>query len=533
MKRFTLIGILMLALAGISVAQTIENFEHIALNPMLGGAEDLSSFTVVANPDQAGINASSRVAMFVRDKDGVPWGGFWSALSTQVDVTDNKYVHVKVFKPRISPVKFKLEGGAAGTLETASMNAQTLTGVWEEMVFDFTSKTGLYPTVVFMPDFEDPLTLAEDIVIYFDDITVNNDPAVGSAAVYVIEDFEHIPLNYMLGGAEDLSSMELVPNPDPTGINLSATVVKFVRDKDGVPWGGFWSALPTPADVTTNKYVHVKVWKPRISPVRFKLEGGAAGTLEAPSMYPQTLTGFWEDMVFDFTSKTGTYPIIAFMPDFEDPLSLTNDITIYFDDFIVNNDPNPIIPTSQVINVDMRGSGLTAGQKVYIAGSFGGDYGNWAEPGTKDVNELTDPDADSIYTITLNVAAGTYQFKFFKGAGWNGGEWAGDPNRVLTITQFTPVTYKWGVLASGVHEIILTNQVKVYPVPFDNTLIINSMVNLKTVVITSAIGKEVVRIEKLQPGNTSVDVSRLTSGLYFITFINNKGERATQKVIKN
>ncbi len=524
---------MMLGLAGISGAQTIEDFESIALNPMLGGAEDLSSFAVVANLDQTGINASSMVAMFVRDKDGVPWGGFWSALSAHVDVTDNKYVHVKVWKPRISPLKFKLEGGDAGTLETPSMNEQTLTGEWEEMVFDFTSKTGTYPTVVFMPDFEDPLTLAEDIVIYFDDITVNNDPAAGSAAVYVVEDFEHIALNYMLGGAEDQSSMAVVPNPDPSGINLSASVVQYVRDKDGVPWGGFWSALSTPADVTDNKYVHVKVWKPRISPVKFKLEGGDAGTLEAPSMNEQTITGAWQDIVFDFTSKTGTYPVIALMPDFEDPLTLAEDITIYFDDILINNDPNPMIPTSQVINVDMMGSGLATGEKVYITGNFGGDYGTWNEPGTNEMNELTDPDGDSTYTISLNIAAGTYQFKFFKGTGWDGGEWTGDPNRVIVITLFTPVTYSWGNLSSSVEHILMNDQVVVYPVPFDNTLTINSMVNLETVVITSAFGQQVMRMDKLQPGHTSIDVSPLASGMYFITFYNKNGERATKKIVKN
>ena len=79
------------------------------------------------------------------------------------------------------------------------MTPQTSTGVWEDMVFDFSSKTGTYPTISFMPDFEDPLTLTNDIVIYFDDIMVNNDPTPNSAAVDVIEDYEIIPLNVMLG----------------------------------------------------------------------------------------------------------------------------------------------------------------------------------------------------------------------------------------------------------------------------------------------------------------------------------------------
>ena len=195
MKKTLTFFIMLLTFVGFSRAQLVTDFEVIQMNLMLGGSTDLSTMTVVPNPDPTGINTSNWVVKFVRDKDGVPWGGFLSTLALPVDVTVNKYVHVKVWKPRISPIKFKLQGGTAGDLETFSTAAQTSTGAWEEMVFDFSSKTGTYPTISFMPDFEDPLTLTDDIVIYFDDIMVNNDPTPGSAAVDVIEDYEIIPLN--------------------------------------------------------------------------------------------------------------------------------------------------------------------------------------------------------------------------------------------------------------------------------------------------------------------------------------------------
>ncbi len=91
-------------------------------------------------------------------------------------------------KTRISPLKFKVEDGPSGNLEIASMNPQTVVNEWEDIVFDFSEKTGLWNVIAFMPDFEDPLTLTEDIEIYFDYIMVNNDPAPGSDAVYVIEE---------------------------------------------------------------------------------------------------------------------------------------------------------------------------------------------------------------------------------------------------------------------------------------------------------------------------------------------------------
>jgi hypothetical protein len=426
MKKKLLIFVMLLTIVSFAKAQVVSDFEVIQMNLMLGGSTDLSSMTVVPNPDPTGINTSNWVVKFVRDKDGVPWGGFWSMLPAPIDVTVNKYVHVKVWKPRISPIKFKLQGGAAGDLETFSMTPQASIGVWEDMVFDFTSKTGTYPTISFMPDFEDPLTLTDDIVIYFDDIMVNNDPAPNSAAVDVIEDYEIIPLNLMLGGSTDSSSMTLIPNPDATGINTSSWVVQYLRDKDGVPWGGFWS--PTAVDVTTNKYMHVKVWKPRISPIKFKIQGGIAGDLETFSTGPQASTGVWEDMVFDFTSKTGSYPTISFMPDFEDPLTLTEDITMYFDDIILNNDPNPIV------------------------------------------------------TVLENV--------------------------------------------------MKANNVTVYPVPFNNFLVINTAIDLKSIIITSAIGQQVVKMENLSVGTTTTNTSELATGLYFVTIYPKSGNSYSLKIMK-
>jgi len=639
MKRKLLLFVFLIAMTGYISAQVVADFEVIPLNVMYGGSEDLSTMTVAVNPDQTGINTSTYCVKFVRDKDGVPWGGFWSSLPAAVDVTVNKYVHVKVWKTRITPIKFKLEGGSAGTLEIASMNAQTTVNAWEDIVFDFSEKTGTYPIIAFMPDFEDPITLTEDIIIYFDDIMVNNDPTPNTAAGYVIEDCEAIPLNMMLGGEEDLSNMTIVPNPDPSGINTSGYVVQFNRDMDGVSWGGFWSSLPTPVDVTTNKYVHVKVWKPRVSPIKFKLEGGEAGTLEVASTNTQTMTGAWQDFVFDFSSKTGTYPIIAFMPDFADPVGLTEDIVIYFDDIQVTDSPVPIsLGVPVTLNVDMHGSGLAVDEPVYLAGDFGGAYGTWNEPGTNPANQLTDPDADSVYSLTMDLLPGTYQFKFFKSAGWNGGEWGGDPNRKVTISGEASLTYHWAVkpavltlnvdmhgsglvadepvwvagdfgfvygvwnepgtnLANqlfdedadsvytlalnlesgmnvafkffkgngwtggewdgdpnrtaaivndttvtvfwgvkpgteGVGDHPLASKVSVYPVPCNTYLTINTSIQMKSVTVSSTMGKKLISIEKPALGTTTIRTEELATGLYFVTFYPQSGNPYTVKVLK-
>ncbi len=505
------------------MAQTIENFESLKMNLMEAGPN--GSLTVVPNPDPTGINTSSNVVKFVRGK-GQPWGGFYATLASAVDVTANKFVHVKVWKPRISPVKFKLENP---NFELASINPQTVVNGWEELVFDFSAATGDYTKIVFMPDFEDPLTLTEEITIYFDDLTINNDPAVGSAPVQTMENYENIPLNIMLGGAEDLSSFTLVPNPDKSGVNLSDYVIKFHRDKDGVAWGGFYSG--TPIDVTTNKYMHVKIWKPRDSPTVFKIEGGAAGTVEHNATNPVKV-GVWEDYVFDFSEKTGTYPTIVFMPDFELPLALTEDIDIYFDDIILNNDPTPMKQPEQILGVDMAAASLVAGDRVFVSGAIGGIHGTWNEPGKNDHNEMFDADGDGIYTVYLHLADGLIAYKFFKNIGWGSADPAPGGDRTYAVAGNVYLIHTWG--AAGYRLSVPTNpldgKVLMFPNPVRNELYVQTSVDVTSVVITSSVG-QVMGTWSLTDGR-AISTSKLSSGMYFVTFIGRDGSRQTQKLIK-
>ncbi len=63
----------------------------------------------------------------------------------------------------------------------------------------------------------------------------------------------------------------LVPNPDPTGVNTSGTVLKFVRSKDSPDLTGF-SGFIHPLFNDGTQYFHVKVWKPRISLLKLVID---------------------------------------------------------------------------------------------------------------------------------------------------------------------------------------------------------------------------------------------------------------------
>ncbi len=181
------------ALLGVTThAQTYLDAEDgttgtLTLHQMANGPTGSDAdFTVVANPNSSGINTSTKVVQFNRNTAGDPWAGFWGSGATPIpDFTTNKYIHVKVLKTRLTPVHFKIEGGTAGNLEIASMQPYAVANVWQDLVFDFSSKTGTYPTLDLMPDFLDPTPTPDTgyIMIYFDDIKLNNSPLAETLGV--------------------------------------------------------------------------------------------------------------------------------------------------------------------------------------------------------------------------------------------------------------------------------------------------------------------------------------------------------------
>jgi hypothetical protein len=166
-------------------------------------------------------------------------------------------------------------------------------------------------------------------------------------------------------------------------------VLKFRRSKDGAVWAGFWSKLPQPIDLTENKFITAKILKTRISPIKFKIEGGTTDptSFELLSIDPQTKVGEWEKMVFNFPDATGEYTGIAMLLDMADPVDLTEDIVIYVDDIMlvhsdtvatnikpaeklnVNIFPNPVKSTlyfENLKNVDRITISNMVGQQVMV-----------------------------------------------------------------------------------------------------------------------------------------------------------------------
>ncbi len=181
--------------------------------------------------------------------------------------------------------------------------------------------------------------------------------------------------------------LEIIANPDPNGMNTTATVAKFTALQSGQPWAGVESAhgdddLGPFVLNNTNSLIKIKVWKPVISDVGIKFDsptGWSQGELKVAN----TLVNQWEELTFDFSgfinppAGEGQFDRIVIFPDFNLG-GRTQDNVIYFDQISFNPQPEderPPVPAGLVAS-NMIGDNPVGSGEVFLAcgpNNVGGD----------------------------------------------------------------------------------------------------------------------------------------------------------------
>jgi hypothetical protein len=163
---------------------------------------------------------------------------------------------------------------------------------------------------------------------------------------------------------------------------------------------------------------------------------------------------------------------------------------------------------------------------VYLTGSMLG----WAEPGTlPEEQAMTREEGTMTWSVTHQLAAGDYQYKYFLNEGWDGGEWEGDPNRTVSVSEDMVVEDSWGI-KPNVGTSVLSN-VSVYPNPFSGHITLSQADMVTRVVITNIVGQVVVD-RPVTATQESVETGSLSRGVYLVTLMASNGERVTIKMIK-
>ena len=380
--------------------------------------------------------------------------------------------------------------------------------------------------------------------------------------------------------------LEIVVNPDPSGINTSETVAKFTALQLGQPYAGVESMHGSDIgtfDLTaSNALVNIMVYKTKISDVGIKYvtpSGGAQMELKVAN----TVVNQWELITIDFSDyiglgeTTGLDQIVIF-PDF---IARDADDVIYFDnisfgpfesgenielpvDFELDTDYGLIgfegAESTVVVNPDTSGENTsetvvetikTEGAQFYAGTAMGLDapidfseseiisIKTWSPKADIPVRLKLEAAGDVFIELDTNTTLEnqweTLTWDFY-------GQTAGiDFTTVVVFFEFVPdlpgdgSTYYYDdievaqALSISDYE---SFSVSSFPNPVNDTWNVSSADEISQINIYNILGKNVATFSPYK--NTySLDMSHFDSGIYLIKIVSSIGETHTLKVLKN
>lgn len=216
--------------------------------------------------------------------------------TTAFDLSVSNQMKVSIHASAATQVLLKLEGAGGPPIEkTVNIG---LINQWQEYNFDLSAAkdyTHLTKAILFF----DPGVETSADVYHFDNIYAVPQGVCGGATPdpLVIDDFE---CNRNATYVNGWDSLTVVNNPNPTSVNNSAKVGKYV-DPINEQWGALVIDYQNPIDLSTNNQLNIKIWSSKAAPVLFKLEGGASNVKEVWANI--TELNQWVDYSIDFSDQ--------------------------------------------------------------------------------------------------------------------------------------------------------------------------------------------------------------------------------------
>ncbi|MDX1908295.1 MAG: T9SS type A sorting domain-containing protein [Bacteroidia bacterium] len=192
------------------------------------------------------------------------------------------------------------------------------------------------------------------------------------------------------------------------------------------------------------------------------------------------------------------------------------------------------------LRVDMTGQTVSA-DGVHVAGNFQVAAG-FASDWTPNITPLTN-EGNGLYTVTISVPAGTYEYKYINGNAWGGDELGitsdcgsggiGTLNRLIVVSTdsvlpaFLFNTCTVSIRSSIEGDLSATRPVRVYPNPMTNESVFefsNEARSSYTFRMTTINGQVVREVRDFTGDAIAIERGTLASGLYFLSLINEAGE---------
>ena len=432
--------------------------------------------SIIENPNPSGINTSAMVSDFMRPANAQPWAGAFPnpALTNIVDVTNGGEICIKVHAANEGNVAIKLEGSLTDGPDWIRTEPITQTNEWVDICFNVAEPSieapeepaegHIYPTVVLFFNFQQEIT--EDQTYYFDDLVVFSEAGTGDVTFSVnMSEYEGDFETVYVSGEFNEWSGEANPMSDDDGDNVWTTTIplttgaheyKFTLDNwnvEEVFQGGEPCTVTDPSGMFINRTVAVagdtetpiycfnecfgcgEAISITLNVGTSHIEVDSEGIFVAggqqfgnPGDYPlldedgdgvysitiirekgfESLYTLTNGNCGDYSCKENIAGQDCAFTEFNDrlmgPVMQDTIISTCFgfciDEAACDDLPAPGDITFQVDMQDYTASFDT----VYI----GGDFNEWSDS----ANPLSDDDGDGIWTTTLTLQPGVYEYKF-------------------------------------------------------------------------------------------------------------------------
>jgi len=137
------------------------------------------------------------------------------------------------------------------------------------------------------------------------------------------------------------------------------------------------------------------------------------------------------------------------------------------------------------------------------------------------------------YALTIELEAGEYAYKYASdayGEGWDGAEWAGDPNREVVVDGDMETNDIWGVPEDEVSVAVPEKDYfAVYPNPASGYVHLESASSIEKVELLDVAGQILVS-EYLQADTFTLGLEGLQPGIYFLRAHTGSGRVETQRL---
>ncbi|MEC3908412.1 sulfatase-like hydrolase/transferase [Tamlana sp. 2201CG12-4] len=236
-------------------------FDNIALPGFLPYKSNVT-VAITDNPDKSGVNTSNKVLNITRLNTSAPDE---AGVTNKVSQFQRKmrYMHMKVYKERLSPVKITIEKGGETPMTQSSISAQTKINEWEDLVFDFDTFSGAVNRITIHPDFEVGAlhTMYVDDIIFSDDPTPRTVPFSNTSPTGLnAQSIEEIRFSLTwdkLDGATDYNVFQddiLIATANTEKLEVSGLTSNqtYTYTIQGISANGQLTNLSAPLNVTTN-----------------------------------------------------------------------------------------------------------------------------------------------------------------------------------------------------------------------------------------------------------------------------------------